>query len=170
MITFILGGAKSGKTDFALKLAKKFPQKRIYIATALPIDKEMNKKISIHKKERGNDFETIEEPINIHTVFDKITKKDVNVIIVDCITIWINNLMFYNKEPKIYINKFITMYMNNFKHIPLFIVSNEVGMGLVPENGISRTYREFLGNANKLFADKADEVYFMVAAIPWRIK
>ena len=130
----------------------------------------MNKKILIHKKERGDNFETIEEPINIHTVFDKIDRKDVNVIVLDCITIWINNLMFYNKEPMMYIDKFITIYMNNFKHIPLFIVSNEVGMGLVPENSVSRTYRELLGNANKFFATKSDEVYFMVAAIPWRIK
>ncbi len=167
MIRFILGGAQSGKTRFALLSARDFPPKRIYIATGLPIDDEMREKIEKHKKERGADFDTWEEPLYIQPLLNKIDST-IKVVVFDCITTWVANMMLNNEDPFPYIGGFLDK-VSQFD-IPFYFISNEVGMGIVPSNSLSRRYREVLGKINILFAQEAEEVYFMISGIPWKIK
>ncbi len=169
MITLILGGARSGKTSFAIEAALKYPPKRIYIATALPIDDEMRERIYTHKKERGERFETWEIPYNLLEVLEY-PLDDVGVFVLDCVTIWTANAMMENIEPISYMENFIDRLKDIKYDTPFYIVSNEVGMGIVPSNHLSRRYRDMLGKVNTLLAQKAEEVYFMVAGIPWKLK
>ncbi len=169
MIKFIVGGAKSGKTSFSISSAKKLPPKRIYIATALPIDDEMKEKIEHHQRERGEEFETWEEPENILPLLSKIDNS-INVVILDCITTWTTNMMLNKKDPVSYMEKFLEEVSRLPPKLPFYIISNEVGMGIVPYNKLSREYREVLGTLNIMIAHYAEEVYFMVSGIPWRLK
>ena len=168
MIKFIVGGANSGKTKFAISFAKRYPPKRIYIATGVPVDREMEEKIETRKKERGKDFETWEEPYEVSSLLGNISE-DIKVIVFDCLTTWSANLLLKNKDVILYAKEFLEK-LKNFGEVTFYIISNEVGMGIVPEYELSRKYREILGKINILFASQADEVYFMIAGIPWRIK
>ena len=169
MIKFILGGARSGKTSFAIEAASKYPPKRIYIATALPIDDEMRERIDTHKKERGKRFETWEIPYNLLEILDR-PLEDIGVFVLDCITIWTANAMMEDIDPFSYMRGFIDKLKDIKHNIPFYMVSNEVGMGIVPSNPLSRKYRDILGKVNTLLAQEAEEVYFMVAGIPWKLK
>ena len=169
MIRFILGGASAGKTRFAINSALKYPEKRIYIATGIPIDNEMERKIEKHKRERGDNFITWEEPYNISSLLKRVTS-DIKVVVLDCLTIWSGNVLLKDKDPLKEAKKFLDLFQKLHMDIPFFVVSNEVGMGIIPDNRLSRQYREILGEINILFSQAADEVYFMVAGIPWRIK
>jgi len=173
---FILGGARSGKSGFALKLAESIKGKRLYIATAEVLDKEMEERIKKHKKDRGNNWTTIEEPLKIADVIKK--NKKYGVILLDCLTLWISNLM--HKEAR---NKgqgargkrtkqAITELISACKDLKasIIIVSNEVGLGIVPDNPLARQFRDIAGLANQRIAETADEVYFMVSGIPMRVK
>ncbi len=168
MIKFIVGGANSGKTSFAISSAKNYPARRVYIATGIPLDKEMKEKIERHQKERGEDFETWEEPYEVVSLLNNIPK-DIKVVVFDCLTTWTANLLLKGKDPILYAERLLKS-LKIYKEIPFFIISNEVGMGIVPEYELSRKYREILGKVNILFANQADEVYFMITGIPWRIK
>jgi adenosylcobinamide kinase/adenosylcobinamide-phosphate guanylyltransferase len=190
-LIFILGGARSGKSSFALKLAEsitppptsphkggrtKVGGKRLYIATAEAMDKEMEETIKKHKKARGNNWTTIEEPIKIVDIIKK--NKKHNVILLDCLTLWISNLM--RKEARgngqratgRRTMQAITELISACKDAKasIIIVSNEVGLGIVPDNPLARQFRDIAGFANQKIADAADEVYFMVSGIPLKIK
>ena len=172
-LIFILGGARSGKSNFALKLAESIKGKRLYIATAEALDEEMEERIKKHKKERGNNWTTIEEPIKIADVIKKNKKYD--VILLDCLTLWISNLMHKEARGKgqgARGKKNIETLMNTCANSKtnIIIVSNEVGMGIVPDNPLARQFRDIAGFANQKIADAADEVYFMVSGIPMRMK
>ncbi|MFH1199234.1 MAG: bifunctional adenosylcobinamide kinase/adenosylcobinamide-phosphate guanylyltransferase [Candidatus Omnitrophota bacterium] len=168
-ITFILGGARSGKSAYALKLAKKY--KRIaFIATAQAKDHEMKKRIAIHKNSRPASWKTYEEPANVEPVIRKIGSQ-FEVIIIDCLTLLVSNLMLQNLKQKD-IEKYIIKTCNRLKKIKAnsIIVSNEVGLGIVPENKLARDFRDIAGRINQITAKSADEVFFMVSGIEWRIK
>lgn len=175
-LIFILGGARSGKSGFALKLAESIKGKRLYIATAEALDYEMAKRIKKHKKERGNNWSTIEEPINISDVIKK--NKGCDVILLDCLTLWVSNLMHREARSKGQgarggrtLQK-ITDLISACKKAKasIIIVSNEVGLGIVPDNPLARQFRDIAGFANQKIADAAGEVYFMVSGIPLKIK
>lgn len=175
-LIFILGGARSGKSGFALKLAESIKGKRLYIATAEALDYEMAKRIKKHKKERGNNWSTIEEPINISDVIKK--NKGCDVILLDCLTLWVSNLMHREARSKGQgarggrtLQK-ITDLISACKKakVSIIIVSNEVGLGIVPDNPLARQFRDIAGFANQKIADAAGEVYFMVSGIPLKIK
>lgn len=170
---FIVGGARSGKSSFALKLAESIKGKRLYIATAETLDEEMKERIKKHKKDRGNNWNTIEEPIKIADVIKK--NKKYGVILLDCLTLWISNLI--HKEARVRgqgsgVIKSITELISACKEpkASIIIVSNEVGLGIVPDNPLARQFRDIAGFANQKIADAADEVYFMVSGIPLKIK
>ena len=170
-LIFILGGARSGKSAYALKLAESMTGERLYLATAEALDKEMAERIKKHKKERGNNWTTIEEPIKIIDVIKENKKYD--VILLDCLTLWITNLMHTSfkseiRNPKSEISKFISACKNSKANI--VIVSNEVGMGIVPDNPLARRFRDIAGIANQKVAAAADEVYFVVSGIVMRMK
>jgi len=168
-ITFILGGARSGKSNYALELAKKY-KKVAFIATCETLDKEMSKRIKLHKESRPRHWDTFEEPKDIEATLKKLTNK-YDCIVIDCLTLLVSNLFLSGLSQKLIedtINKLVPMIKKiNCKVI---IVSNEVGMGIVPGNELGRNFRDVAGRVNQIIAKGCDNVIFMVSGIPWRIK
>ncbi len=163
----ILGGAGSGKSSYALSICKDF-KKKIFLATAQPVDEETKEKIRRHKEERGADWITIEEPISIADKIKEFSQSKDTVILLDCLTFWINNLMF----EKIDVEKEIQALKNAILDFlgTIVVVSNEVGLGIVPAEKESRKYRYYLAHANREIAQISKKVIFMIAGIPVFIK
>jgi adenosylcobinamide kinase / adenosylcobinamide-phosphate guanylyltransferase len=167
-IVFILGGARSGKSTFALKEASKFEGKKAFIATAQALDDEMRLRIDNHKKERGNVWVTLEEPLYITRLMHDV--KDLyDVVLVDCLTLWVSNIMHTGFDINQATDELIDAIPEDCPTL-FYIVSNEVGMGIVPENELARNYRDNLGYVNRKVAEVATDVYFMAAGIPLKIK
>jgi adenosylcobinamide kinase/adenosylcobinamide-phosphate guanylyltransferase len=169
LITFILGGARSGKSRFALEKASACTGKKIYIATAQAIDDEMKERIKKHKEERSEDWITFEEPLNISVMISDTNKKN-DIIIVDCLTLWLSNLLLTAKDIEFEIVNFIDALRFTHHASRIFIISNEVGLGIVPDNALSRRFRDLSGYLNQRVAAIADEVYLVTAGIPLKIK
>jgi len=167
-IVFILGGARSGKSTFALQEASVIEGKKAFIATAQALDNEMRLRIDNHKEERGETWVTFEEPLDISRIINDL-KNSYDVILVDCLTLWISNIMHAGFDIDKTMNEFTDVISQDCPAI-LYIVSNEVGMGIVPESGMARTYRDNLGYVNRMVAEAATDVYFMAAGIPLKIK
>ncbi|MBC7319322.1 bifunctional adenosylcobinamide kinase/adenosylcobinamide-phosphate guanylyltransferase [bacterium] len=165
-LTFILGGARSGKSSFALELAKD-KETVVFIATALPLDEEMKERIERHKRERPSHWKTIEEPVGLLSLMEGL---DVEVIILDCLTMWVSNLLErYTDEEIIEIAEGVARYARDINS-EVIALSNEVGLGIVPEYPIGRRYRDLLGRVNQIFAKYASKVFFMIAGIPLEVK
>jgi len=169
-ITFILGGARSGKSQYALRLADGKRARVAFIATCLPLDEEMKERVSLHKKTRPASWKTFEETLDITPLLKQIGF-EFDVIIIDCLTIWVSNLLLKGFEKKAIENKVDEMMdtLRGIKGNPI-IVSNEVGLGIVPENKLARDFRDVAGRANQIVADKSKEVFFMAAGLPLQIK
>ncbi|MGJ4746976.1 bifunctional adenosylcobinamide kinase/adenosylcobinamide-phosphate guanylyltransferase [Leptospira sp. SA-E8] len=174
-IVLVTGGCRSGKSRFALEKANSVGGKKFFLATCPRIDSEMEERIQRHQQER-TDWDTIEEELELTSVFDSIPSG--SVVLLDCLSLWINNLMYdaKNKNLDLTQDKIKAACTKLGQHIldskakHVFIVTNEVGMGLVPENKDGRLYRDLLGICNQTFAFIANEVYFLVSGIPVRIK
>ncbi len=166
-LVFITGGARSGKSTFALNEASRILGNKAYIATAEALDEEMKERIEKHKKQRGNSWDTYEEPIKIADVIKRI-EDQYSAIVIDCLTLWLSNLFLNNKN----VEKEIESLCSSLStvHCPLFIVSNEVGMGIVPENKIARNFRDMAGILNQKVAEISDKVYVIIAGIPLKLK
>ena len=166
----ITGGCRSGKSRYALDYANRHFSSKLYLATSEVLDEEVARRVEIHRKARGPEWQTIEEPIE---VVDQITQHGhkVEVILLDCLTLWLSNLLLrWNHEPKIMaeverLTRTIKQSQTN-----LIIVSNEVGMGIVPADPLGRRFRDLSGIANQRMAEAADTVIFMVAGIPMFLK
>ena len=170
-ITLVTGGCRSGKSRHALYLANGVPgENRVFMATSMPVDLEMEERIASHRRERGNMWRTCEEAEHVP---DKITQisGQVDVILVDCMTFWISNLL-YAEYDKADIGKAIDRLRKALEdaRCPVILVSNEVGCGIVPEHPVSRLFRDMTGLANQKTASAADRVIWMVAGIPVCIK
>lgn len=165
-IIFILGGAKSGKSSFALKLVQK-RKNVIFAATAVPFDSEMRTKITRHKKARPKNIKTIEIKTDLYEIF----RKKFDIVIIDCLTVFVSNRILKNEpERKIVENIKKTLFTIKKKNKIAIIISNEVGCGIVPENKLARQFRDVLGNVNQLVSDLSNRVYFMIAGNPVLIK
>ncbi|RJQ39039.1 MAG: bifunctional adenosylcobinamide kinase/adenosylcobinamide-phosphate guanylyltransferase [Nitrospiraceae bacterium] len=167
MITFIIGGARSGKSSFALQKASALPGSKAYIATAQALDNEMKTRIEKHRKERPAEWATFEEPLNISALIKDVQDK-YDVILLDCLTLWLSNIMLTDKNIEKEIEAFCSLLST--VHCSLFAVSNEVGMGLVPDNELSRRFRDMAGYLNQKAAEISDDVYLVTAGIPVKIK
>lgn len=165
MITLITGGVKSGKTAYALKLCENYKSKT-YIATAEAFDEAMNNKIDAHKAERDSSWVTIEESVSLHSAFDNAENQD--VILIDCITMWLNNLSYKQLNIEKHIDHFIKRLSETKR--PVFIVTNEVGLGVMPADPDGCRYADELGRLNSRLAAKADRVIVMISSIPLIIK
>ncbi|MEK6727342.1 MAG: bifunctional adenosylcobinamide kinase/adenosylcobinamide-phosphate guanylyltransferase [Candidatus Omnitrophota bacterium] len=169
-ITLILGGARSGKSRFALKLAQKSASSLLFIATAAPSDNEMRKRIKLHRKNRPSRWKTIEEPVKLSFLVKRISKKT-DLIIIDCMTIFISNLLLKGRSDysiQSEVNSVLrTIRNSNFNTL---IVSNEVGMGIVPDNPLARRFRDLAGKINQSIAAASDEVYLIVSGLPLKLK
>ena len=168
-ISLITGGAKSGKSTYALLLAQQWNQKA-FIATAIPFDREMQERIERHKQERNQSFFLIEEPYSLEAAVHRIPD-GTDVAVIDCLTVWIGNVMHKNAGHADGIAE-IDSFLQSIKDPPcsLIVVTNEVGMGIVPENELSRVYRDRIGMVNQKIAAIAHHVVFMVSGIPLYIK
>lgn len=175
-MTLILGGARSGKSTYAQSLIEKDGQQALFVATATAGDEEMAARIEVHKASRPVNWTTLEVPQHVGAAIQMV--KATPWILLDCITLLTSNVLMSIPEPvdekefqnvmQLEIDELLTAYQaHSGKWV---IVSNEVGLGLVPTYPLGRYYRDALGRANQHLAEKADVVIFMVAGIPWRIK
>ncbi len=168
-LTFITGGARSGKSSFALKEASSQAGKRAFVATLEPRDEELRKRVQRHREERGADWNTIEEPLELADLLRRLNS-EYGVVLVDCLTLWLSNVMHSERDLNKEVDELITSIVDVKRSVRLFVVSNEVGMGIVPENALARTFRDHAGTLNQRVAGAADEVYLMASGIPVKIK
>jgi adenosylcobinamide kinase/adenosylcobinamide-phosphate guanylyltransferase len=155
------GGARAGKSAFALSLARQLGTRRLLLATAQARDEEMRERIARHRAERGADFETVEEPVDVVEVASQVT--GVDVLVLDCVTLWLSNLRLAGRrEPEILTE--VDALCDELARAPFHavLVTNEVGMGLVPDTPIGRAFRDLTGRAHQRLARFADELYFGV--------
>ena len=170
-ITLVIGGCKSGKSRHALDLANQQAKvQKIFIATSVPFDDEMKTRIDRHRKERGSDWTTVEAPVDLPDAIISHCGDD-RLILVDCLTLWINNLLMGTTDEKIILGRIseLAATLTGMKS-PILLVSNEVGAGIVPENPLARQFRDLAGVVNQTIASLANVVVWMVAGIPVKIK
>lgn len=172
MITLVLGGARSGKSRFCETqadhwIAENTSRKRIYVATARSLDDEMHERIKQHQLQRGKKWRTIEEPIALSEVIRREASHD-HLILVDCLTLWLTNTLLAKADTNIV----VTELCQTLKHIKgeIILVSNEVGLGIVPENKLARQFRDIQGIANQRLAEIADKVILVTAGLPMILK
>lgn len=170
-IVFVLGGARSGKSSFALKLAAECGKSRVaFVATSQALDTDMAGRIDLHKKTRPAHWRTFEEPLRVCKIIESIGGK-FDCIIIDCMTLLVSNL-YLKKVRDTRINHEAKRIVASLKKTRAnsVIVSNEVGLGVVPPSKMGRDFRDIAGNVNKIIASKADSVYFMVSGLPLKVK
>ncbi|MBI1921374.1 MAG: bifunctional adenosylcobinamide kinase/adenosylcobinamide-phosphate guanylyltransferase [Geobacter sp.] len=169
-VIFITGGARSGKSRLAEELALSYGAPLGYVATGSAGDGEMAERIARHRARRGSDWQTMEEPLALQEV---ITGHDgyFNLMLVDCITLWLTNLLLQREDASGALAA-VRSLTESFSSLvtPLILVSNEVGMGIVPDNRLARTFRDLAGEANELLAKAADEVYVLFSGMPLKLK
>ncbi len=176
-ITLILGGARSGKSSYAQRLAEESGTSVTFIATAQALDDEMSTRIQKHRAERSSGWETLEIPFDVASCVGQIESK---VVILDCVTLLISNLLMqFVKDDLVEEVPFMAAVQKEINELinvireqgqDWLIVSNEVGLGLVPPYQMGRVYRDAIGWANQQLAREADKVIFMIAGIPTIIK
>jgi len=163
----ITGGIKSGKSSYVLKRTSFF-DKKLFIATAEPFDEGMRKRIKNHKKEReGLGYDLFEEPIEIYKIIKEKSHK-YDVVVIDCITVWLNNLFFYKKNIEVELENLIYALENVNSNI--FVITNEVGSGIISVKKNIRDYIDSLGMINAKMASICEEVVLMCCGLPVKIK
>ncbi len=170
-ITLVIGGCRSGKSRHALSLADRISGiHKYFIATCMPQDDEMRQRVVRHQAERGNGWVAVETPVHLSETIRDISPK-AHVLLVDCLTLWVSNLMLEHADPDSIALQAerLTESLRNAA-CPVFLVSNEVGGGIVPDNFLARQFRDAVGLVNQKIAACADEVIWMVAGIPVKIK
>ena len=168
---FILGGAKSGKSGYALAAAESLAPRRVFVATAQAYDSEMRERIARHQEERGPSWRTVEEPLDISGVLRRESRPG-QVIVVDCLTLWLSNLMTQEAVDKAQLPARFQGLAAAVEACaaPVILVANEVGLGIVPENALARAYRDQAGALNQLMAKTAGRVVFVAAGLPLMLK
>jgi adenosylcobinamide kinase/adenosylcobinamide-phosphate guanylyltransferase len=169
-IYFITGGARSGKSAFAEKLANSLTGKRAYIATAQALDPEMAARIEKHRMDRGSVWDTYEEPLAVAELLRKLSGR-YQVTLLDCLTLWLSNIIAHTEGDDVVASRSgeLVASIKDFGG-SCIVVSNEVGLGIVPDNPLARKFRDFAGILNQKMAQAADEVYFTASGIPMKIK
>jgi len=168
---FVLGGCRSGKSGYALETAQKFSgDNKVFIATCIPRDDEMKLRVARHQQERSRQWHTVEAPLYLPEAIVEAGGKS-SVLLVDCLTLWINNLLMENQDSEQILNEVqsLTRAVSSAT-CPVILVSNEVGTGIVPENKLARLYRDLVGWTNQAVAECVDQVIWTVAGIPVTIK
>jgi adenosylcobinamide kinase/adenosylcobinamide-phosphate guanylyltransferase len=168
-LVLVGGGARSGKSGFALQLARGLGVRRTFIATAEALDMEMTDRISRHRAERGGAFETVEEPLALVEALDAAARAD--VILVDCLTLWVANLLGRDRQPADIAGAFEGLEAAlDRRRCHVILVSNEVGMGLVPDTAIGRVFRDLIGGLHQRLVAYADEVCVAVMGMVLRLR
>ena len=164
----VLGGARSGKTGFAERLAMRNGHKPVYLATAAALDGEMRDRVRTHQAQRAGRFLTVEEPIELAGAILTAAKAN-DVILVDCLTLWITNLLGDNMDVAQAVEE-LAGTLSDLKAARVILVSNEVGLGIVPDNPLARSFRDLAGSAHQRLAEICDDVYFVIAGLPMTLK
>lgn len=163
----VLGGARSGKSSYAEKMVESSGLQPLYLATGRAFDKEMENRIAIHRDRRGSEWQTVEEPLDLIGALTLNAATD-RFVLVDCLTLWLTNLMMAERDITTETASLVAMLPNLAG--PVVFVSNEVGLGIVPENRMAREFRDHAGFLHQAVAAVADEVYFMAAGLPLKMK
>jgi len=168
----ILGGARSGKSSYALRLAERNWRRPLYVATAEAFDKEMAGRIAAHKKARGKRWACAEEPLEIARLIQRADRlyPSKDVLLVDCLTLWLSNVFLREGEKKFNRRRIDLLKAVRHSRRSLILVSNEVGMGIVPDNDLGRQFRDLAGWLNQDIAKAADTVVFIAAGLPVVLK
>ena len=173
MITLILGGARAGKSRRALSLAGD-QRSVVFVATAQAFDEEMSGRILVHRAERPAEWHTIEAPIDVADAVRSITPS--SIVIIDCVTLWVSNILLREendaRRAQDAVNAHVTSLIDVLRQrrAASFLVSNEVGLGIVPATPLGRQYRDLLGRANARLAEAADHVEVLIAGLPLVLK
>lgn len=174
-LVLVLGGARAGKSTFALRLAEERSGNGevSFIATAQALDEEMAERIGRHREERPAGWKTIEEPYQLDDALHQADKS--HVVVIDCLTLFVSNWLLDSEDERQcdqaiqkIIESLLAMVKSQTRTV--ICVSNEVGLGIVPDNSLGRTFRDLLGRVNQQFAAAADEVYVLVAGLPLCLK
>ena len=165
-LSLILGGARSGKSAFAEALTTSANRPRAYIATSQAFDAEMEAKIAKHRQDRGPDWQTIEAPLDMEAALGEVAAN--SIVLVDCLTLWLSNQMHAKVDIDTEITKLLTTLSTSPN--PVICVSNEVGMGLVPDTPLGRQFRDLQGHLNQKVAEQADLAVFVAAGLPLTLK
>jgi adenosylcobinamide kinase/adenosylcobinamide-phosphate guanylyltransferase len=175
-IILITGGSRSGKSIYAQQIAESMAEDRTYIATCPVVDEEMEERILKHREaRRTRNWQTIEETTDLAAALTG--AKGSPVILIDCLTLWVNNLMYQAELQKKDIRE--EDIVDRCRDIldacdtiygTVIFVTNEIGMGIVPDNALSRRYRDLAGRCNQVMAHRADAVVFMVSGLPLKMK
>lgn len=163
------GGVRSGKSRFALGRAMELGARRVFLATAEARDVEMEARVSAHVRERGETFRTVEEPLEIEARLAAL--QDVDVVLIDCLTLWLSNLLLAEVPPDAILERVARLgaWLSTAPFHSV-IVSNEVGLGIVPEHRLARVFRDVSGSSHRSLAGVADELYFAVMGVMIRLK
>lgn len=167
MIHLILGGARSGKSRLALALAENETRHCHFVATAEVVDDEFSERIQKHRQERDSRWQTIETPLELVETLQQLDQPNI-IIVVDCLSVWLGNLMHHQKPHDRYLQDLLSFLPTAKAEIRF--VSNEVGLGLVPETPMGRVFRDLQGRINQDIASLADQVQLVVAGIPVQVK
>lgn len=166
-VTFVLGGARSGKSRFAEGLVADHPGRHVYLATAQAGDAEMAERIRRHRERRGAGWTTVEEPLDLVGAIEA-TSLERAAVLVDCLTLWLSNLMAADRDAEREARRLMDVLPR--LESPIVFVSNEVGLGIVPDNALSRAFRDQAGFLHQAVAAAADRFYFVAAGLPMLLK
>ena len=166
MLTLVLGGARSGKSRFAQSLCET-AGRVVFVATARLDDDEMRARAAHHQQARPKHWHTVEEPLEIARVVET-CGADFDLVLIDCLTLWLSNLMLAGRDP----GPAVTALADAIVALagPAILVSNEVGMGIVPDHKLSREFRDWQGRANREIGAACDAVIFVAAGLPLQLK
>lgn len=170
-LTYITGGARSGKSAYGQQLAERQPGQLLYIAPAQIQDEEMARRVERHRQSRGDRWALLEEPLRlVERLPEAATGK--GALLLDCVTLWLSNLFFRHNEEQAPVLAEMERLLAIVDELPapLFLVSNELGSGIVPENAMARSFRDLAGIVNQQLAVAADEAWLVVSGLPLKLK
>jgi len=168
---YITGGARSGKSGYAQQLAEQHSGELLYIAPAQVLDEEMSERVELHRQARGERWQLLEEPLQLTELLPAAAKEK-SALLLDCVTIWLSNLFFHfdeNPDPILAeVDRLVAIATE--LSAPLYLVSNELGSGIVPENRMVRNFRDLAGMVNQKLSAAADEAWLVVSGLPVKLK
>jgi adenosylcobinamide kinase/adenosylcobinamide-phosphate guanylyltransferase len=175
-LILVLGGARAGKSTFAQQLAQQLGENVLFVATAQPGDAEMAERIRHHRTTRPKEWHTLEEPLHLAEAVARVVES-YQIVLIDCLTLWVSNLLLQQKdgdehahEKEIVEQTGSLLDCYECSKATFILVSNEVGMGVVPPYPLGRQFRDILGKVNQIGAARADKVYLLVAGLPMELK
>lgn len=165
--TLVLGGARSGKSQFAEERVMTSGRSLLYVATGRSLDDEMETRVRAHRARRGAEWSTVEEPIELVAALRSHAAAD-RALLIDCLTLWVTNLMLEDRNVRAASDE-LAACLDDLPGILVF-VSNEVGLGIVPDNAMAREFRDHAGHLHQQIAARADSVFFIAAGLPLKLK